>query len=88
MARTEELRDAIARAQDRARYARRELSRFDVTAGNSESERRTRRKLEADVARAESDLAVLHRALDETRPELSHSEAKAFAEGVETAEDA
>lgn len=40
------------------------------------------------MARAENDLAVLDRARDETGPELSHSEAKAFAEGVETAEDA
>src|SRR5262245_31456201 len=84
-----ELTGAITRAQDHARYAQRELERFDAAAGgNPEVARRTRRKLEADVARARNDVAVLKHALAEARPALSSSEAKAFAEGVEAAQDA
>jgi predicted nucleic acid-binding Zn-ribbon protein len=86
--RVAELRDGIAKTQDRIRHARKQFDQFDKTAGNSEAETRARRKLEADVARAENDLVALERALNEMHPVLSHSEARAFAEGVETAEDA
>jgi hypothetical protein len=88
MSRWTELRSGIARAKDRARYAQRQLERFDATTGNSEAEGRTRRKLEADVARAENDVAALEHALAEQPPALSNSEADAFVEGVEVAEDA
>jgi hypothetical protein len=75
-------------AKDRARYAQRQLDHFDATAGNSEAEGRMRRKLEADVARAEDDVATLEHALAEGLPAVNSSEAKAFAKGVEVAEDA
>ena len=83
-----ELKGAITKAQDHARYAQRELERFDAAGGNAEASGRTRRKLEADLTRAQSDVAVLKHALAEARPTLSHSEAKAFAVGVETGQDA
>jgi hypothetical protein len=88
MSRRSELRNALARAQDRARYARRQLERFDATAGESEAEKRTRRKLQSDVPRAESDIAALEHALAERPPELSRLETKTFVRGVEVAEDA
>jgi hypothetical protein len=89
MTRVEELRDGITRAQERAKWARRQLNQLDNKTGNSEAEKRGRRKLADDLALAENDVAVLERALEEeTRPSLSHSEARAFAEGVEVGEDA
>jgi hypothetical protein len=83
-----ELRRAINWAKDRTRYAQRELKRFDVTGSDSEAVSRTRRKLEADVARAQNDSAVLEHALAEQPPALSNCEAKTFVKGVEVAEDA
>lgn len=88
MSRMTELRRAINWAKDRTRYAQRELKRFDVTGSDSEAVSRTRRKLEADVARAQNESAVLERVLTEARPTLSSSEAKAFVKGVEVAQDA
>jgi hypothetical protein len=89
MTRVQELREGIARAQDRATWARRQLSQLDAKTGNSEAERRVHRKVVEDLALAENDVAVLEQVLEEeTRPALSHPEARAFAEGVETAEDA
>jgi hypothetical protein len=79
MSRMTELRRALNWAKARTRYAQRELERFDG---------RTRRKLEADVARAQTDSAVLERVLAEVRPTLSSSEAKAFVKGLEVAQDA
>jgi hypothetical protein len=87
MTRVQELREGIARAQDRATWARRQISQLDAKTGNSEAERRVHRKVVEDLALAENDVAVLEQVL-ETRPALSHPEARAFAEGVETAEDA
>jgi len=89
MTRVQELRDGIIRAQDRAKFARRQLNQLDHKANLSEAEKRGRRKLADDLALAENDVAVLEQALEnETRPTLSHSEARAFAEGVEVGEDA
>lgn len=87
MSRMTELRRALNWAKDRARYAQRQLDRFEAAAGNSEAERR-RRKLEADVARAENDIVMLEYALAQQPPELSNSEAEAFVEGLEVMEDA
>jgi hypothetical protein len=62
--RVTELRQGIARAQDRIRYGRRMLDQFNAQhPGNGEAEKRTRRKLEADIARAENDEKILQRAL-------------------------
>jgi hypothetical protein len=88
MSRLSELLRAMSSAKDRARYAQRQLDRFDAMAGNSEAEGRTRRKLEADVARAEDDIDTLERALTEELPAVNTSEAQAFAKGIEVAEDA
>lgn len=88
MSRMTELRRALNWAKDRARYAQRQLDHFEAAAGNSEAERRTRRKLEADVARAENDIVMLEYALAQQPPELSNSEAEAFVEGLEVMEDA
>ena len=71
------------------RGARRQLHQFGAKTGSGEPEKRGRRKLADDLALAENDLTVLERALEEeTHPMLSHSEARVFAEGVETPEDA
>lgn len=66
MNRLQELKAAICRAQDRARYARRELDRHLASAvmGDEEAKRATR-KLEADLTRAENDEAILRRSLRE-----------------------
>ena len=66
--RADELRDGIERAQERRRFCRRLLEQFNAEPlGDEELDARTRRKLEADMQRAENDLEVLGRALlDET----------------------
>ena len=88
MSRMTELRRALNWAKDRARYARRQLDRFEAAAGNSEAERRTRRKLEADVARARMTSSCSNTPWPNSPPELSNSEAEAFVEGLEVMEDA
>jgi hypothetical protein len=59
-----ELRDAIERGKLRIVYCAKELARFEASAGNSDEDRRKRRKLENDVQRAENDVTVLQHMLD------------------------
>jgi hypothetical protein len=90
MTQASELREAIARSSDRVAYAEKELKRFLAAAADYSASQTARQhaKLKDDLRLAQNDLDELERALADARPELSGSEAKAFVEGVEAAEDA
>jgi ABC-type transporter Mla subunit MlaD len=89
MTQASELSEAIARSRERVAYAEKELERFLEAADSSAPQTaRQQAKLEDDLRRAQNDLDELERALADARPELRGSEAKAFVEGVEAAEDA
>jgi hypothetical protein len=66
MSRTQHLRAALERSQERARYCRR---RFDGLAGSgaltTDAGQRTHKKLLEDLKRAESDASNLQRELDD-----------------------